>query len=454
MASEKTKTKTQKQPAAENRAIGQDNFTEIGQVLAGKKTGAVSVRGWLYHKRSSGGLLFLTLRDRTGLLQCTLSRKTDTKLFDGIEKLQDESVLAIDGEAKADSRAPGGYELSVKSADVISAAEPDYPIAKKEHGPEFLMDERHLWLRDPKMQAMLKLRSAVMNIARDWLLKHGYIEFQSPIFMSAACEGGSTLFTVDYFGKPAYLTQSWQLYAEAAIASIGKIFTISPSFRAEKSRTRRHLAEFWHLEVEEPFQDIDGLMKMEEEFVSHICQTVAKECAQELKEFGRDPAELLAVKAPFKRMTYADAIELLKKDGVDVKYGDDLDWEKEKALTLKHKVPFFVYRYPKGIKAFYHMPAPDDPKVTLSADLLAPEGYGELIGGGQRTHDYKALMKRIEEEGLKASDYDWYLDLRKWGTVPHSGFGMGIERLLMWMLKLEHIRDAIPFPRMMNRIAP
>ncbi|MFH1623473.1 MAG: amino acid--tRNA ligase-related protein, partial [Candidatus Aenigmatarchaeota archaeon] len=272
MASEKT-AKTTKKVAVVDRAIGEDNFTEIGEILAGRKAGSVSIRGWLYHKRSSGGLLFLTMRDRTGMLQCTLSRKTDPALFDEVEKLQDESVLAIDGDAKPDKRAPGGHELAVSRADVISAAEPDYPIAKKEHGPEFLLDQRHLWLRDPKMQAMLKLRSAVMKIARDWLLDHGYIEFQSPIFMSAACEGGSTLFTVDYFGKPAYLTQSWQLYAEAAIASIGKIFTIAPSFRAEKSRTRRHLSEFWHLEVEEPFQDLEGLMRMEEEFVSHICRT-------------------------------------------------------------------------------------------------------------------------------------------------------------------------------------
>lgn len=430
-------------------------FTEIRGILQGKEKGSISLRGWLAHKRSSGGIQFLILRDRSGFVQCTVSKESlGEKLFDEVDALQPESVIAIEGEAKEDKRAPGGYEVSIKKLDIISKSLEDWPISKKKHGVEFLLDKRHLHLRSKKMQAMLKIRSKVMQIARQWLLDHGYYEFQSPIFISAACEGGSTLFPVDYFGKPAYLTQSWQLYAEAAISSIGKIFTLAPSFRAERSRTRRHLTEFWHLEVEEPFCDLDCTMKMQEEFVSHICQTIAKEMPEELKLFGRDPKDMLAVKPPFRRVSYDEAIEIIKKEGGDVKWGDDLTWLQEKILTMKHKIPFFVYKYPKGVKAFYHMPDTENPKVTLSADLLAPEGYGELIGGGQRIHDYEQLMKRIDEDKLDPKDYAWYIDLRRWGTMPHSGFGMGIERLLMWILKLEHIRDAIAFPRTMTRSDP
>jgi asparaginyl-tRNA synthetase len=429
-------------------------FTEVGEILHGKKSGSISLRGWLAHKRSSGGIQFLILRDRSGFIQCTLSKDVDEKLFDKIEALPIESVISIYGEAKADKRAPSGHEVSIKSIDVLSKAEPDWPIAKKKHGTEFLLDKRHLWLRSEKMQAMLRVRSKLMEVARQWLLDHGYLEFQSPIFITAACEGGSTLFPVDYFGKEAYLTQSWQLYAESAISSIGKIFTLAPSFRAEKSRTRRHLTEYWHLEVEEPFCDLTGTMAMQEEFVSQICQQLAKQMPEELKLFGRDPKELMAVKPPFKRITYDEAIEIIKKEGGEVEWGEDLTWLQEKILTLKHKIPFFVYKYPRGVKAFYHMPDSERPEVTLSADLMAPEGYGELIGGGQRTHDLKQMLERLKDENLDPKAYDWYIDLRRWGTMPHSGFGMGVERLLMWILKLDHIRDAIAFPRTMTRYYP
>jgi len=437
-----------------DRSIGPDEFVDIRDILHGKKIGKVSLRGWLFNKRSSGGIQFLILRDRSGFIQCTLSKSVDPEMFKEIDTLNEESVLAIDGEARADKRAPGGYEVSIKNIDIISKALPDFPITKKKHGEEFLLDQRHLWLRSEKMQAMLKVRSKLMQTARQWLLDHAYYEFQSPIFVTSACEGGSTLFPVDYFGKQAYLTQSWQLYAEAAISSIGKIFTLAPSFRAERSRTRRHLTEYWHLEVEEPFCDLDCTMSMQEKFVSHICQTLAKEMPEELKLFGRDPKDMLAVKPPFKRITYDDAIEIIKKEGGDAKWGDDLSWLQEKILTLKHKIPFFVYKYPKGVKAFYHMPDPKRPEVTLSADLMAPEGFGELIGGGQRTHDYKQILERLKENHLDPKAYDWYVDLRRWGTVPHSGFGMGIERLLMWILRLDHIRDAIAFPRTLTRASP
>jgi len=436
------------------KPIGEGDFTEVAEILHGKKSGSISLRGWLAHKRSSGGIQFLILRDRSGFIQCTLSKDVDEKLFDKIEALPIESVISIDGEAKADKRAPGGHEVSIKSIDVLSKAEPDWPIAKKKHGTEFLLDKRHLWLRSEKMQAMLRVRSKLMEVARQWLLDHDYLEFQSPIFITAACEGGSTLFPVEYFGKQAYLTQSWQLYAESAISSIGKIFTLAPSFRAEKSRTRRHLTEYWHLEVEEPFCDLAGTMAMQEEFVSHICQQLAKQMPEEFKLFGRDPKELMAVKPPFKRITYDEAIEIIKKEGGEVEWGEDLTWLQEKILTLKHKIPFFVYKYPRGVKAFYHMPDSENPKVTLSADLMAPEGYGELIGGGQRTHDFKQMMERLKDEKLDPKAYDWYIDLRRWGTMPHSGFGMGVERLLMWILKLDHIRDAIAFPRTMTRHYP
>lgn len=428
-------------------------FTEISEIMKGK-SGSVSLRGWLHHKRSSGGIQFLILRDATGTIQCTFDKKTDPKMFEVIESLPMESVVEIKGEAKADKRAPKGYEVSIKSAKVVSESEPDWPIAKKEHGPEFLIEHRHLWIRSEKMQAMLRIRSKLLETARQWLLDRGYTEFQSPIFITAACEGGSTLFPVEYFGKKAFLTQSWQLHAESAISSLGKIFTVAPSFRAEKSRTRRHLMEYWHLEVEEPFCDLEQIMRVQEELISHICHTLAKDMPEELKLFGRDPKELDDVKAPFKRITYKEAVDIIKKEGGDVKYGEDLSWMHEKKLTLKHKVPFFVYKYPKGIKAFYHKPDPDSPEVTMSADLMAPEGYGELTGSGQRIDDYKELMSRIQETGLDPKEYDWYIDTRKWGSVPHSGFGMGVERMLMWILKMDHIRDAIAFPRTLTRSYP
>jgi len=316
------------------------------------------------------------------------------------------------------------------------------------------MDYRHLWLRSKKMQAMLKIRSKTLEGAREWFSKHGYIEFQSPIMITAACEGGSTLFELKYFDRKAYLTQSWQLYAEAAIYSVGKIFTIAPSFRAEKSRTRRHLTEYWHIETEEPWCDLKCLTKVMEELVTHILHKLAKEMPEELKIYGRDPKELLKIKPPFKRLTYDEAVEMLKKEGIKVKWGEDLTWQQQKVLSLRFKTPFFITHFPKAAKAFYHKPDPKRPEVTLSADLQAPEGHGELIGGGQRTHDLDVLLKRIKEDGLSVKDYQFYVDLRKYGSVPHAGFGLGLERLIMWICKLDHIRDAIPFPRTLTRIYP
>ncbi len=366
-----------------------------------------------------------------------------------------ESVLELKGIAKEDKRAPYGYEISVEEIKILHKSHEDFPISKKYHGPDFLLQNRHLYLRSRKMQLILTIRSRVIQLIREWFTSRGYKEFQSPIFTSSAVEGGATLFPVKYVdGSTVYLTQSWQLYAEAAIASLGKIFTIAPSFRAEKSRTRRHLTEYWHVEAEIPFCDIEGLMKEEEELISFLCQNVAKEFEKELKELGRDPKDLLKVKPPFPRITYKEAIEILQKSGVKVKYGDDLGADEEKILASKFDIPFFVMFYPKGIKAFYHKLHPEDKSVTLSVDLLAPEGIGEIIGSGQRCDSYEELIERIKEENLDPKSYEWYLDLRKYGSVVHSGFGLGLERFLMWILKLDHIRDAIAFPRLINRVYP
>jgi len=429
---------------------------DIEKILEGKYEGKeVTIRGWLHHKRSVGGVHFFLIRDGTGVIQTTWKKENfDEKTFEKIEKLPIESVLLVKGIVRRDKRAPGGYEILAKGIEIISKAEEDYPIARKYHGPDFLLDNRHLYLRHEKMQAIMKVRAKVLEAAREWCKKPGFTEFHAPIFTAAACQGGATLFPVKYFDREVYLTQSWQLYAEAAIASLGKIYTIAPSFRAEKSRTRRHLTEYWHLEAEMPFCDLECLLKTEEELITHICHTLAKEMPRILKMFGREPKYLLSIKPPFPRITYDKAIEMLQKDGVEIEWGDDLTWIHEKQLTMKFKVPFFVTHYPKKAKAFYHKPDPKRPEVTLSVDMLAPEGYGEIIGSGVRIEDVDILLKRIKEEGLDPKDYQWYIDLRRWGTVPHAGFGLGVERFVMWILKLEHIRDAIPFPRTINRVYP
>lgn len=412
------------------------------------------MRGWLHNRRSSGGILFLIIRDGTGFLQCTAKKDQLGEKFSEIEALPLESTVEIEGEVVRDPRAPRGYELRMTDLLVLHRSLDDFPIAKKYHGPEFLLDNRHFWIRSKKMQTILRVRALVMDECRRWLREHDYLEVQVPIIVSAAVEGGSTLFEVKYFDEKAYLTQSWQLYAEAMIASLGKIYTVAPSFRAEKSRTRRHLTEYWHLELEEPWLDLEGLIRVEEELLLHICHEVAARASEELKELGRDPDELASLKTPFPVITYDKAVEVIRRHDSSFQWGTDLGYNQEKILTKSFTTPFFVTHYPKGVKAFYHMPDPKRPDVTLSVDLLAPEGYGEITGGGQRIHDYEQLMQRIDEEHLNPVDYAWYLDLRKYGTVPHSGFGMGIERTVSWICKLKHIRDAAAFPRLMNRIRP
>jgi asparaginyl-tRNA synthetase len=437
-----------------------DEAHTVADIFSGKFDGEhVVLRGWLHHIRSSGGILFLQLRDGSGVIQCTLKKdKVDTAEFERLSATPIESTIEISGEVKEDARAPRGYEIQVEKVAVPYAAEEGYPIAAEKsrrlHGPDFLLDHRHLWLRSQKMQTIMRIRGRLIDEARRWLIDHGYLEVQVPILVNAAVEGGSTLFSVKYFGEKAYLTQSWQLYAEAMISSVGKIFTLAPSFRAEKSRTRRHLTEYWHLEVEAPWMELDGLMRLEEELVTHMCQEIRKTMAEELKSVGRDPEELAKVKPPFPRITYDEALELIRKSRSGFKWGTDIAYEEEKVLTESFDLPFFVSHFPKSVKAFYHMPDPKNPKVTLSTDLLAPEGYGEITGGGQRIHDLQQLLSRIKEEKLNAEDYKWYVDLRRYGTVPHSGFGMGVERTLAWICKLEHIRDAIAFPRLINRMYP
>jgi len=431
-------------------------LVSVSEVLSGKSEGeAVTLRGWLHHRRSSGGILFLQLRDGTGIIQCTLKRDhVVPDKFERLEKTPLESTLEVTGSAHKDPRAPRGYEIQASDYVILTEALPDYPIAKKYHGPEFLLDHRHLTIRAAKMQSMLRIRAKVLEVARDWLKSEGYLEVQVPIIVTAAVEGGSTLFELKYFDQRAYLTQSWQLYAEAMISSVGKIYTFAPSFRAEKSRTRRHLTEYWHLELEAPWMDLAGLMRVEELLVSHIAQQVAEQMAEELRLHGRDPDYLKRVKPPFQRITYDDAIRKLQSRKIAIKWGDDLGWDQEKVLASMFDSPFFVSHYPKGVKAFYHMPDPSRPEVTLSTDLLAPEGYGEITGGGQRIHDLKQILARIEEDHLDPKAYEWYVDLRRYGTVPHSGFGMGLERTVAWLCKLKHIRDAIAFPRLINRAYP
>ena len=429
---------------------------QIGRILVGSADSAqVKLRGWLHNRRSSGGILFLIIRDGTGLLQCTAKRdQLGDERFKEIEALPLESTVELEGEVTRDPRAPRGCELRITSLQVLQRSHEDFPIAKKYHGPEFLLDNRHFWIRSKKMQAILRVRALLIEEARQWLKEHGYLEVQVPMLVSAAVEGGSTLFEVKYFDRKAYLTQSWQLYAEAMIASLGKIYTLAPSFRAEKSRTRRHLTEYWHLELEEPWLDLDGLIKVEEELVLHVCHQIGARASDELRDLGRDPKGLAGLQVGFPRITYDRAVDLIHSRDSTFDWGMDLGYNQEKILTANFSTPFFVTHYPKGVKAFYHMPDPRRPEVTLSVDLLAPEGYGEITGGGQRIHDYDQLMKRIDEEHLNPEQYSWYLDLRKYGTVPHSGFGMGIERTVAWICKLKHIRDAAAFPRLMNRIYP
>ncbi len=438
------------------RGLDTQPFSTIREVLGGTLDAKrIQVRGWLQNKRTSGGIVFILLRDGTGVIQCTFRKgQVDDKTFQEFQSARIESTIQLYGEVRPDPRAPGGREIQVAEGKVVHPALEEFPIAKQFHGPEFLLDQRHLFIRDDKMRSMLRVRATVLSAVREWFDEHDFTEVHVPTLTSAAVEGGATLFEVKYFDEKAYLTQSWQLYAEALISSVGKIYTVAPSFRAEKSRTRRHLTEYWHVEAEAPWCDLNCIIEVEEQLLSHIVTRVIEKCKTELTLFERNIEDLARVKPPFERVTYDQAFRMMGEEKWGIKRGDDLGYEQEKLLTAKFDRPFFVTHYPKKAKAFYHMPDPSNLEVTLSVDCLAPEGYVEITGGGQRIEDYDSLLSRIREEGLDQKSYEWYLDLRKFGTVTHSGFGLGLERVVAWICKMDHIRDAIAFPRLINRIYP
>jgi len=414
----------------------------------------VTLKGWLYNKRSSGKIWFLIFRDGTGFIQCVVSRSdTDEKTFQLYDELGQESSIIVHGIVHQDRRAPGGYEVIVKKIDVVQAVH-DYPIALKEHGIDFLMDHRHLWLRSPKQVAILRIRHTVIKACRDFFDSHGFILADTPIFTPTACEGTTTLFETDYFGRKAYLTQSGQLYSEATAAALGKVYCFGPTFRAEKSKTRRHLTEFWMVEPEVAYYDLDDNMKLAEEFVSYVVQTVLKERKKELEVLERDISLLEKVEPPFPRITYSEAVEILKENGIDFEWGNDFGGADETVISNQFEKPVMIHRFPAKVKAFYMKRDPENEELALGVDVLAPEGYGEIIGGGQREENYEILRKRIKEFGLSEEVFKWYLDLRKFGSVPHSGFGMGVERAVAWICGLKHIRETIPFPRTIYRLEP
>ncbi len=415
----------------------------------------VTLKGWVADRTDKGRLQFLRLRDGTGTIQAVVFEKDVTpETFDAAKKLLQESSVILTGVPRADTRAPGGYELSVQAIAVLQIAQ-EYPISPKEHGIEFLMANRHLWLRSARQHAIIRVRATIIKAIRDWLDGHGFLLVDTPILTPAAVEGTTTLFGTDYFGEPAYLTQSGQLYNEANAMAHGKVYCFGPTFRAEKSKTRRHLTEFWMVEPEWAYGTLDDYMNVAEEFVSYIVQSVLKERAPELKMLERDTAYLANVAPPFPRLAYTDAVDLLKQKGFpDFQWGDDFGAPHETVISAAFDKPVFVHRYPTEMKAFYMATEPTNPKVCLSADLLAAEGYGEIIGGGQRSADLDYLLAQIAKHKLPRAAYEWYLDLRKYGTVPHCGFGLGVERTVAWVCKLDHVRETIAFPRMLEKIYP
>ncbi len=414
----------------------------------------VTLKGWLYNKRSSGKLWFLLVRDGTGVIQAVVSKAgVPENVFRICEELTQESSLSVTGKVTADKRSPLGFELQVEDIHVYQIAK-EYPITPKEHGTAFLMDNRHLWLRSSNQHAILKVRHEIVSAIRDFFDRRGFVLVDAPVFTPAACEGTTTLFETEYFGEKAFLTQSGQLYMEAAAMSFGKVYCFGPTFRAEKSKTRRHLTEFWMVEPEVAYADLDDNMRLAEDFVAYIVQRVLENRKEELKHLERDTHVLEKVTAPFPRITYDEAVKLLHGKGIQFEYGNDLGGTDETVVSEAFDKPVMVHRYPAAIKAFYMKNDPDDPSKALCVDMLAPEGIGEIIGGGQREDDYDTLVAKIKKHNLPMSAFEWYLDLRRYGSVPHSGFGLGIERTVGWICGAPHVRETIPFPRMMQRIVP
>ena len=433
--------------------LGTD-YAHIASILKGEHSGKkVKIRGWVHRSRTSGGLCFLVIRDSTGVMQCAVKKDAvGEKAFSDASSAYIESTILIEGTVKEDKRAPGGFELAASQVQLVAQGEP-FPIAK-DQSVEFLLDTRHLWLRSQRLTAIMKGRHHIVRYLREFFDNENFYELTPPIITGAACEGGSTLFELDYFGTKAYLTQSSQLYAEVFTTALEKVFVLAPSFRAEPSRTVRHLCEYWHLEPEMAFYDQKMNMELQEKMIVYVAQKMVKEHSDILESLGRDISNLKAVRAPFKRMTYADAVEFAAKRGANIKKGQDFGADEEALLTKDEEKPIFITGFPIGLKAFYMREDPDNPGTALANDMLAPEGHGEIIGGSERIWEYDELMKRIKENKLPVKDYQWYIDIRKYGSFPHSGFGLGIERLVKWMLNLDHIRDAIPFPRTINRVYP
>jgi asparaginyl-tRNA synthetase len=423
---------------------------KINKILEGSYTDQkVAVRGWVYRKREGKELIFIVIRDSTGKIQCTI-RKTSANWTEA-QKLTIESSLILEGIAKEDKRAPGGFEICADTLSIVGLAE-TFPISK-DKSEEFIRDMRHLWLRSRKMNLVMKVRAEVLEAAREYFKSQEYTEVSPPMFISAAVEGGSTLFGLKYFDQELYLTQSSQLYLEILIYSLENVYCIAPSFRAEKSRTIRHLTEYWHIEGEWPFADMKDLMTFEENLMTYVCHAIGEKCQHEFKELGANIEKLKAVQTPFPRITYKEAIERLKTKNPVLEWGVDLGYEDEKILAEDFGKPFFVYDYPTEIKAFYCKTYSDHPEVAMSVDMMVPR-IGEISTGGAREENKDILTERMKAQGLKPEDYEWYLDLRRYGTVPHVGFGMGLERLLVWMLDLDNIIDAIPFPRTTRRFYP
>ncbi len=414
----------------------------------------VEVRGWLAQGRSSGKVQFLVIRDGSGLMQC-VAGKNDLSPADweAGQRLTQESSVIARGTLRADARAPGGVEMGLAALETVSLAA-EYPISPKEHGTDFLMDHRHLWLRVPRQQAILRIRAEVIAAFRDFMDQEGFLLVDAPIFTPAACEGTTTLFETQYFDDKAFLTQSGQLYMEAAAMALGRVYCLGPAFRAEKSKTRRHLIEFWMMEPEWAWATLDDVIALEERLLVYTVARVLERRAEELKRVERDMAKLEHVRAPFPRLHYNDAVKLLHDQGIEFEWGGDFGAPDETAISQRYDTPVFVKHYPAAVKAFYMEPDPADPRLSLSCDCLAPEGYGEIIGGGQRMSSLALLEQRIDEHGLPHAAFEWYKDLRRYGSVPHAGFGIGVERTLAWIAGLDHVRESIPFPRMLNRLKP
>jgi asparaginyl-tRNA synthetase len=419
--------------------------------------GTVTIRGWLYNLRESGKLLFPIFRDGTGIMQGVVSQKEQPEVFSALKGLPQESSVTATGTIRAEPRASGGFEMGVSAIEVVQRvadAEP-YPIQLKEHGVDFLLDRRHLWIRTPRQAAILRIRAEAERAARNFMDAQGYTLTDAPIFTPAACEGTSTLFEVNYIDEQkAYLTQSGQLYVEALAAALGKVYTFGPTFRAEKSKTRRHLTEFWMLEPEAAYAHLEDMIVLAEGLVSAVVQSVAKNRTRELGMIERDVASLQKITPPFPRITYDDAIKVLQKSGNPAKWGDDFGGDEETIISKEFDRPVVIHRYPAAMKAFYMATDAARPELSLSFDMIAPEGYGEIIGGGERLADYDTLVRRLREHNLPEESFQWYLDLRRYGSVPHAGFGLGLERTVAWICGTEHIREVIPFPRMLYRVYP